>query len=416
MATSNISQDLWSQFTEQISSQMGAGPGNKKPTVQAFPAAQLLYAAKTEDYQVAINNFAAVIPQWQSIYVPSQDKLIQAYQIVLTQIKETATNEQKLGKEYTDALAKLKTMMGKASNFKVGKIKAYVKTAAVYTKAGLTPPAFAKWFENNGLEYYNGLLDDQTNQQDRVKTLLEAKGLASPLVEALAALNEELKKIKKDTAPKVTLVPDASIFPKWKNHATDPEKVTLEAASKHYDYSKTVWQSQTGTELFGFISIGHHTTTHTREIVISDSSDYKLEIDFAATATLNVSQESWLNDALLRDYKKGPWVKGSQFGKALAHPYGQDGVLPLAVTRMFVVMNPTIKISMKKEHFDSFYDQLNGNYANGVNLGPFACGGDYSHHQSIKKVTNSSAAMQTVQITDKSNVPQIIAIDNEVMP
>ena len=414
MSTTSSSQILWSQFTQAIAAKMGAGAS--EADIQVLPSAHLLYGNKATDIATSINEFVEVIPQWGSIYNPSDSTIIDAYQIVLTQMKPTATNYQSIKAQYEATNQQLQEMMGKASTFKLRQIKAYVKAKSIYTQAGLTPPSFPDWFKNNGQQEYQTLLAAQVQQAARVQALLDAEGISSPLTGALDRLNTELKDAASHIAVPVTINPSADMLANWTNKPTDSDSVTFDNKSTHYDYSKTIWKSQTGVKLFGFISIGHRDETHTQENIISTSTSYSLTIDFAATASINITQGDWFDGSLLTEYKSGPWVEGSHFASGTSHPYGQDGVLPVLITKLYVVMNPTITITMDKTDFSSVYNQLDSNFSNGVNLGPFAFGGTNNKSSSIHKTTSTDQSKQSVTLKDTSNIPQIIAVVNELMP
>lgn len=414
MTTQTPSEILWGQFTQAVAAQMGAGASDA--AIQVLPSAQLLYGTDATKIATSIDEFVAVLPEWGAIYDPSAATLIDAYQIVLTQVQETATNGKSIQKEYESEQKTLNDMMGKASDFKVGKIKGWQDAAKTYKEAGLTPPRFGEWFKDNGLQEYDAMLSAQSQQTKKVKTLLSAEGIASPLVEALARLNSEYDKIKDAVAPAVTINPSADMLAAWQTKPTNPGGFTFNDKSTQYDYSKSVWKSETGTKLFGFISIGHRTETHSQENILSTSVDYELDMEFAAQASVEVTQGHWFDDALLRDYKGGPWVAGSQFASGKAQPFGEQGVLPLVATKLFVVMNPKITVSMNKSDFQSFYDQLNDNFKNGVNLGPFAFGGKENSDNSTICKTDLDQNKQAVTVTDTSNIPQVIAVVNQVMP
>ena len=414
MSDNVSSKILWSQFTQEIAAKMGEGAS--EAAIQVLPEAKLLYGKTGNEIAKSINKFAAVLPQWGSIYNPSDSTLIDAYQLVLTQIKEAVTIGKAVEKEYDEEQKKLSDMMGDASKFKLSKVMGFAAVAKAYAEAGLDTPKFPAWFKDNGLEAYQALLDKQDAQAEKVKTLLSAEGIDSPLVQARARLNEELKSIKDSVAPPVTIDPDPKLLAEWKDTPTNPGSISFTKNTSHFDYSKTVWHSQSGGKLFGFISFGHHDETHSKEVTISSSSTYTLDMDFAAQTAIDITQYHWFDGAILRQYKDGPWIDELSYQKSLSHPYGQGGELPLIPTRLYVVMNPTITIKMDKKSFSSIYDQLNGNFSNGINLGPFAFGGSNSHNSSIQKTTDSSESIQKVTITDTSNIPQVIAVVNQLMP
>lgn len=412
----DISQQLWAQYTNQIASQMGAGAGSAN--IQVLPSAQLLYGKSDSDYTTAIQRFASLIPQWGAVYNPSTETVVDAYQTVLTQIKETATNGTSIEAEYTAQNQKLSDMMGKASAFKVGKIKSWKSDCADYTDAGLTPPAFTDWFKDNGQQEYQVMLDAQTHQTTVVETLLSAAGIASPLVAALAALNTTLQSNIDKTSMPLTLNPDVSLLTGWATHPTNAQTIAFSDSSTQYDYSQTIWQSQSGTKLFGFISIGHRSSSSTQTNIFNSSTQYSIQIDFAAQASFDIAQSaSWFNGAILKNYKNGPWIDKSQFATASSHPYGDAAaVFPLLVTRMYVVLNPTITITQQKNESNQLFSQLNDQYADGVNLGGFAFGGSESSSSNIQQHNTTDANTMKIVITDTSNVPQIIAVANELMP
>ncbi|MGK7874455.1 MAG: hypothetical protein AB4426_14455, partial [Xenococcaceae cyanobacterium] len=148
---------------------------------------------------------------------------------------------------------------------------------------------------------------------------------------------------------------------------------------------------------------------------LSTSSSYSLDIEFAAQTSIDITQGNWFDGALLTEYKSGPWIENSQFASGTSHPYGQNGVFPLLVTQLYIVMNPKITITLDTTEFQSFYNQLSSNFANGVSLGPFAFGGKNNHNSTICK-THSIKSKQTVTLQNFSNLPQVAAVVNELMP
>ena len=115
--SAEISQELWGQYTALLVQQMGAGAS---ATIQVLPSAQLLFpvidANGRKDYTPAIQKFADIIPQWGAAYTPSDSSVIDAYQLVLTQMKETATNGSSIVAEYEAENKKLAQMMSKAGS------------------------------------------------------------------------------------------------------------------------------------------------------------------------------------------------------------------------------------------------------------------------------------------------------------
>lgn len=332
-------------------------------------------------------------------------------------MQETKTNGTQIEKEYDTESAKLTAMMGKASAFKTSQLKAYIAAAAMYKEAGLDAPTFTDWFADNGLEAYKAMIDDQTTQSKRVAALLEAEGISSPLVEALAALNAALDANKDKLSMPLTINPDATLLVNWPSKPTNPTTLTFNDTSTQYDYSKSTWDSHSGTELFGFISIGSRSESSTKTNVFNSSTTYTIQIDFAAQGTIDITQGDWFNGAILKSYKAGPWVKDSQFDTKKAHPYGDsDAVFPLLITRLYVVMNPTITIIQEKSESNSLFSQLDTHFKDGVNLGAFAFGGSENNSSTITQSTNTDANTMKITIKDTSNIPQVIAIANELMP
>lgn len=413
--TTDVSQQLWAQYTAAIASQLGAGAGSA--SIQVLPSAQLIDGADADDLTTSLQKFAEVIPQWGAIYNPSSSVVVDAYQIVLTQMQETKTNGTQIEDEYNTESAKLTAMMGKASTFKTTQLKAYIAAAAMYKDAGIDPPTFPDWFADNGQEAYKAMIDDQTKQSKTVSDLLEAEGIASPLVEALAALNTALDANQDKLSMPLTVNPDASVLAAWVTKPTNPTSLSFNDTSTQYDYSKSTWNSHSGTELFGFISIGDRSESSTKTNVFNSSTNYTIQVDFDAQATINITQGDWFNGAILKTYKSGPWVSGSQFDTKAAHPYGDaDAVLPMLVTRLYVVMNPTITITQVKADSSSLFSQLNTSFKDGVNLGGFAFGGSENNSSTINQSTTTDSNTMKITITDKSNIPQIIAIANQLMP
>jgi hypothetical protein len=364
--TQDMSQQLWAQYTATIASQMGAGAS--AATIQVLPAAQLLSGDTADDINTTIQKFAEVIPLWGAAYNPSDYPVVDAYQIILTQMQETATNGTSIETEYNTEQKKLSDMMGAASTFKIGKIKDWQSACDVYKQAGIPVPSFTDWFNDNGLQEYNAMVQNQIHQSSVVSTLLQAEGIASPLVEALAALNTALDANKDKLSMPITINPGATVLVGWKSKPTNPTTLSFNDTSTKYDYSQSEWQSESGTELFGFISIGHRSDSGTQTNIFNSTTSYSIQIDFAAQTAANVTQGDWFNGAILREYKSGPWVAGSQFATNMSHPYGDaDAVFPLMVTRLYIVFNPTITITQQKDESNSMFSQLNSSFANGVN-------------------------------------------------
>ena len=407
-------ENLWSQFAGQVSAKMGGG--NDNVNIQVLPNAQILAGNTVTELSTAIDNFGAIIPQWSSFYASTENRIIQAYQAILSQIQETATVGKSIQKKYVNESNTLHQMMGKASDYKVGKIGAWQKQVQVYVKAGLTPPTFAHWFANNGLQYYKGLLDNQQTQQKVVAKLLSAEGIASPLVTALANLNTEISKINSASSPELTLVPTVDMIANWSKQPTNPGGFSITESTDTYDYSKSIWKSQSGTDLLGFLSINSKSGGVDKINLLSASKTYELDFNFQAQTAITLSQGNWFDSSQLVDYKKGPWLKGSQLGDKKAVAYGRDGIFPLAITRVYVVFNPSVSITLDEKEMESLNTKIRSNESSGIHLGPFAFGGkDKSHATSMCK-TNSLNKKQTLTIRDTSNHPQIIAVVCEQMP
>lgn len=414
MSDDTLSQRMWGQYATGLASELGAGTSDA--AVQILPAAQLVQGSDPTQPQTPLSVFANQVPQWGSSYAPSSGTVLQAYQVVLTQMKETATNGASIEQKYEAANKKLATMMGNASDYKLQKIKSWQATCATYNEAGLQPPSFQDWFKDNGLQAYTSLLDDQTHQVEEVQTLLEAASITSPLVENLSALNKQIAASKTDAAPPITFNPGASLLVDWQSSPTNPGGFTFDQTTKVYDYSKTVWNKQSGVSGLGFVAIGARKTGTTQQNVMEGTTSYHVGIEYDARATFSMVRGDWFNLSLLKDYKNGPWMPGSQFATGNASPWGEGGILPLVATEVFVVLNPRILLTISTSSIETVYKQLQDKMTNGISVGPFAFGGSGSSKDSTLCTSNALSAEQTITIRDTSNIPQIVAVIDQVVP
>ena len=167
----------------------------------------------------------------------------------------------------------------------------------------------------------------------------------------------------------------------------------------------------------GFVSVGDRTKSGQHKNLLDDVSTYSIDLEFAAQGAFTVAQDNWFDGALLKDYAAGPWIAGSSFATKAAHPYGDaDAVLPLVVTRVYAVLNPSVSITLHTSDYSSTYATLSDNMKNGVNVGPFAFGGSNADNSSTLCQAAAVTTNQTLTLRDTSNVPQIIAVSCQVMP
>jgi hypothetical protein len=415
MSTNDFNAQVWSQFTQAISAKLGSG--ESVATIQILPSAMPLPGTGiASDVQTALAEFAEVIPQWGSAYNPSTASVESAYQIVLSQIQETATNGQAIQSQYDSAQKQLSDMMGQADQYKRSQIAGYLSAIAVYKEAGLPVPTFADWFKDNGQQAYDALLLQQAHQLQTVETLLSAGGIASPLVRALDDLNTVINANQGSAVFPLQINPDVSLITSWKTKPVNPGGVSLSYSSTAYDYSKSSWQAQSGYDVFGFISIGKRDASKASENILSSTSSYAIDIEFAAQAHLT-AERNWINGALLRDYKNGPWIPDSSFATGKSHPYGdQTAVFPMIVTSIYVVMNSAVSITLDLASYQSVYQELNDNLNNGVNVGPFAFGGTGNSNDATICQVAAFKESRTFTLRDYSGIPQIIGLVCEIMP
>lgn len=415
MPANEFNAQLWGQFTQSIAAKLGQG--SSTAAIQVLPAANPLPATGViSDLQTGLARFADIVPQWGAAFNPSGSSVVDAYQVVLSQIRETATNNANIQAQYEAAQQKLATMMGQADTFKIQQIKAWKAASAEYTAAGLTPPTFSDWFQDNGLQEYNALVAQQGQQLKAVESLLAASGIGSPLTDALATLNAALTSNAGNPNLPITINPDPGLLAAWKTRPVNPGGTTFSDTDTVYDYSKTIWKAQSGFDLFGFISVGKRDDSKTTENILSTQSKYTVDIEFAAQATLTFAR-NWFNDALLKNYLNGPWMPGSSFDKGTAHPYGnQSAVLPLVITSVFVVMNPKISLTLDLNSYQSVYQDVTSNLNNGVNIGPFAFGGTGNSQDAMVCQVAAFKDSRTFSIRDNSGIPQIIALVAQAMP
>ena len=415
MSSPDFNNQLWGQFTQAISAKLGTGAS--VAGIQLLPAAMPLPGTGlATDLQDALAEFASVIPQWGPAYNPSSSAAESAYQIVLSQIQETATNGNSVQDQYNTAQQQLSDMMGKADAYKRSKITDYLSNISIYKQAGIPAPAFVDWFKDNGEDAYNAMLQQQAHQLKVVETLLSASGIASPLVKSLDDLNTVIAANQGASAFPVICNPDLSLVASWKAKVINPGGTTFSNSSTVYDYSKSLWQSQSGFDLFGFISIGKRDPSTASENVLSSTAAYSMDVEFAAQASIAI-ERNWLNGALLKNYKNGPWIPKSSFALGSAHPYGdQAAVFPLMVTGVYIVMNTKISITLDLSSYQSVFKDLNDNLNNGVNIGPFAFGGTGNSQDAMICQVAAFKDSQTLTVRDTSGIPQIIGVVCETMP
>ena len=353
------------------------------------------------------------LPKWTAVgtYEPGGKYMHQAYLEVLNlfNAREKAIREDRV-KEATDRVTRAqKKMMEDEQLADLG--------YSDYRKA-LPPGIPAKSYEEWIGIYWKGTLDADTLVYNKaVETLAlvigeENTGLDDAIEAATPPKSpSELKPgfVKVKTGPTIEVRPNY-IFsdPKqWADRVAAQGGMSLSIKLSASARSTAISKSWAGGVITGAGTIEDvyfafkGSSGWERQDLTTEDKTVEIEINFRAISMLEVGPDSsWYNSGLLRRLATGGY--GGNFPKPA---FGEGGVLPLVVTSLIAVYQPSIDITMSEATYNKYSESFNA--ALGIQIGPFVIGGKGGHSgENWSKYTEN----KTFHVESYAPYPYIIGI------
>ena len=124
-----------------------------------------------------------------------------------------------------------------------------------------------------------------------------------------------------------------------------------------------------------------------------------------------IQPDQWMKPTVIQAYKNGPWVPGGPVARGTTTLFGSDGVLNLLPTTVVVAFQPEVRATLKSE--DYHYAKTTYRGGGSLCIGPFGFGANYT--RTVEDVAFDDET-QTVTAKNTTDMPQIIAVVNSVMP
>lgn len=413
---SDIANVLWAQFTQETAASLGAGQTDAAiqvlTTSVRVPVVDDAKAVQTE-----LEVFLAMVPAWGSAYVASAEHVLEAYGIVLNQIQPTPTASSSVQQAYEKQSKIMLKAAEAVTKFKTSHLMDWVKEKKQLSDAGVPDDQIPTWDEYwQPYEAAFQVLTAKSKKEADIGKAIVAAQAPSGFIQALDAYNAQAK--SKAPAPPYTIVPAPyTTFEQWLNNPGESSKsISIVQGSASYDYSKSVWKKQSSESVFFGLFHKSESSGATREELVTSNSYYKITVAYQSQATFVASHTNWINTALLKNYEKGPWVSGSQFDAGKAQPWGEKGIFSLMPTQLYVVLNPTITIELDDNTYNNVKSTMDNSSDGGWSVGPFYRDASSQSASNVSQKIQWDDKANSVQITDTSNVPQIVAVSSDVMP
>lgn len=183
---------------------------------------------------------------------------------------------------------------------------------------------------------------------------------------------------------------------------------TLDKNSSKYDFSSSHYKTGASISV-GFFSFGGNAESSTTSVNTSDN-EFSLAFSAVGLQAFDIKAGRWFLPNAVKAYKDGPFVPSSLTGKPpeFFGPNGQFNQMP---SQIIVAFRPKVVLHLSAAE----YQRLDTFFSGGgsVGVGPFSFGGSYN--KSTTKI-DKDAVNHTFTFEDKSDVPQIIAVVNSVLP
>ena len=131
------------------------------------------------------------------------------------------------------------------------------------------------------------------------------------------------------------------------------------------------------------------------------TSRFQMKMKFPSYGLIRVAPGRWFRTSLIQKYQNGP------FTSAIPNYFQNGGSMRLKPTGFYVVYRPELYLYMDAVDFDQF-----------LSYGSQSKGGFFSSSSSyaIIETKRTSSDRIEVKVTSRAANPEIVAIDNELLP
>lgn len=370
----------WSLMYRAITDGLGASP-------QTF---QLIYPFTTWDWptpppgKVAATqwDFTATTPQWSATgaYVSSGRAFNDDYRLLLDVVAAETTNPA------------LQKALQEAERDLVAAQNAYdltyssAKSAYFYDTGGSNVPSFTVWLGTPGGKIWASRLDaDWTavESAQRVYNELASQTTTPGLKLAISELNNtsyytEYLDPSLSQFPKVPAYSIGTTSSEWlrkvQSGGGTPGSISFSNSQEQYDYKQTWAGGSASVDRF-FWSVNVGGSWERVETFAQDNS-LSAQVSFQAWDQVSIQAGRWFNGSFVRSVQNGPFKSGfSPYGDPIGTKavWGENGILSLQKTNMFVCYKPSFEIKVSKASFESFFQTWE--VSAGLRIGPFEFSG-----------------------------------------
>ncbi|RSO09316.1 hypothetical protein DMH18_17985 [Streptomyces sp. WAC 06783] len=185
--------------------------------------------------------------------------------------------------------------------------------------------------------------------------------------------------------------------------------ITMNSSTRKNDTTQSSWGS--GGFLLFFICLGAGGNGK-RIDVDTSSADFSMTFDAPAFTGIRITPGPWFNRSVLTQYRNGPFISTSPYGNGKASFFDSQGSFSLMKETVYVAYQPTIRARIDKSAHQQM--QESWNRGSGLSIGPFSFGGQSSTGSTNRDTFESSK--DEITLVSKSPDPQIIAVQNSIMP
>lgn len=411
----------WRMYLDWLRGYLSAGRPEALAGLQTItePRRANWHVCDTGPYNTYL--LASTVPAWGAAFVPSHRRLDAAYRQLLTTMElpgldaETRARAIAARDAWRDRLEELDAHARHTSDAWQAFDRRQLHVAA---DQRLT---FEAWFERFAAE-------TQATLQEAVDAAAEAYGafvaMAYPGRDWAPGLIQQYRDQGQwyalfDAAHTMHQVPNFEIAPdleRWidgsrNSSAASPLiSTTLDRKSSQSRYEQSRWGG-TGSLAIGWFSFGTGDDT-TRMAFDASHPDFEMQIHAANIAPFEIEPGSWWNGAALGV------LRDSAAAMALEHgvedpqaAFGPGGGLSQMVRRLIVALRPRVTMRLAEADYKRVKEQAQVHGDMGV--GPFGFGG---YGDELGDEVEFDDRSRTITAEDRSDVPQIIAVDTVVLP
>lgn len=378
------SEQLWDMYRSELIKALTFGK-NDRPLLQIL---QIAEDAVWDQDRTALERFCDYVPYWGQYYSRSPYQISRQYSDWL--------NEISMGQDIVNQQA-YEMLEKKRQNWKLLSAEMATIRKQCVVNVGRSKPANKEQFDNQ----MNACLKDIKTKVEDSNFLIEYYSL-----QAYSVISNDLISARQRVAEGMSYRESQNSLTRFRaGQGGQSIRVTV-SNSNSWKQSST-WETiaRKGIPMPDNLQRPFFSNPHNRmPTMITTTQQFRLELDIPAFTIIQVSPGDWFRKSLIQSYNSRSYINDPEIGKRM---FGDGGTMKLMPKALFVVKNPSMTLTLDRRDEALF----NNNQIK-------SSGGLFSSSREDLKISKRYTSDNMLRITLSANkdVPQVIAVDNDILP